>query len=129
MNQGRTTVVVGEPGLHPRRLFDWFLPSRSARDLRTERYFAGRLTEVGNGSAKRKGRIERQFSLNPIEGFWKTNVSKLFSRCDLFYVERNSAEFSVILGILRNRSERSGSLRCRQELMEFPIKGWRKHSL
>ena len=95
----------------------------------TERYFAGRLTEVGNGSAKRKGRIERQFSPSPIEGFWRTNVSKLFSMYDFFYVERNSEEFSVILGILRNRSERSGSLRCRQELMEFPIKGWRKHSV
>ena len=60
---------------------------------RTERYFAGRLTEVGNGSAKRKGRIKRQFSLNPIEGFLKTNVSKLFSTCDFFFVE----EFAVIL--------------------------------
>src|SRR5207244_9510630 len=101
----------------------------SARDLRTEPYFTGWLTEVGNGSTKRKGRIERQFSLNSIEGFLKTNVSKLFSRCDFFLVERNSEEFSVILGILRNRSERSGSLRYRQELMEFSVKGWCKHSV
>ena len=76
----------------PRRLFDGFSPSRSDRDLRTERYFAGWLTEVGNGSAKRKGRIERQFSLIPIEGFLKTNVSKLFSKCD----------FSLLNGIRRN---------------------------
>jgi len=113
------------PQLALRRVLAFAFGSGSS----AERYFTGWLTEVGNGSAKRKGRIERQFSPSPIEGFWKTNVSKLFSRCDFFYVERNSEEFSVILGILRNRSERSGSLRCRQELMEFPIKGWRKHSV
>jgi hypothetical protein len=84
---------------------------------------------VGNGSAKRKGRIERQFSLIPIEGFLKTNVSKLFSTWDFFLLNGIWKEFWVILGILRNRSERSGSLRYRQELMEFAIKGWRKHSL
>jgi len=74
-------------------LFEAFLSSRSARDLRTERYFSGRLTEVGTGSAKRKGRIERQFSLNPIEGFWGWNVSELFSRFGFFFVgeiRRNS---------------------------------------
>jgi hypothetical protein len=76
----------------PRRLFDGFSPSRSARDLRTERYVAGWLTEVGNGSTKRKGRIERQFSLIPIECFLKTNVSKLFSKCD----------FPLLNGIRRN---------------------------
>jgi len=113
------------PQLALRRVLAFTFGSGSS----AERYFAGWLTEVGNGSAKRKGRIERQFSPSPIEGFWKTNVSKRFSRYDFFYVERNSEEFSVILGILRNRSERSGSLRCRQELMEFPIKGWRKHSV
>jgi len=59
----------------------------------TERYFGGWLTEKGNGSTKRKGRIERQFSPSPIEGFWKTNVSNLFSRCDFFLlngIQRNS---------------------------------------
>jgi hypothetical protein len=45
-----------------------------------------------NGSTKRKGRIERQFSLCPIEGLLKTNVSKLFSRCNFF----------LLNGILRN---------------------------
>jgi hypothetical protein len=57
---------------------------------------------VGNGSAKRKGRIERQFSLIPIEGFLKTNVSKLFSKCDFFLlngIRRNSQEFLEFLGI------------------------------
>src|SRR6266480_2571887 len=76
----------------PGRLFDGFLPWRSARDRRTERYFAGRLIEVRNGFTKRKGRIERQFSLIPIEGFLKTNVSKLLSRFD----------FSFVPGILGN---------------------------
>ena len=46
-----------------------------------------------------------------------------------FLVERNSEEFSVILGIVGKRSERSRSLRCRQKLMEFPVKGWCKHSI
>jgi len=66
------------PQLALRRVLAFAFGSGSS----TERYFAGRLTEVGNGSAKRKGRIERQFSLIPIEGFLKTNVSKLFSRYD-----------------------------------------------
>jgi hypothetical protein len=46
-----------------------------------------------------------------------------------FLVERNSEEFSVILGILRNRSERFRGSRCLQELMKFSVKGWCKHSV
>lgn len=113
-NQGRTAVVVRESA-PARRCFDGFLPSRSAREQRAKRYFAGWLTEVGNGSTKRKGRIERQFSLNPIEGFLRRNVSERFSRFHFFLGE----EFSVIFGILRNDSERSGILRCPQERMEL----------
>ena len=46
-----------------------------------------------------------------------------------FFLERNSEEFSVILGILRNRSERFRGSRCLQELMKFSAKGWCKHSV
>src|SRR5260370_16916569 len=46
-----------------------------------------------------------------------------------FICRRNSEEFLVILGIVRNRSERPGSPRCPQELMEFPVEDWREHSV
>jgi hypothetical protein len=47
--------------LVPQLARDGFLPSRSARDLRTERYFTEWLTDEGIGSTKRKGRIQSQF--------------------------------------------------------------------
>jgi hypothetical protein len=84
--------VVQEPSLRPQAALRRVLAFAFSSGSSTERYFAGWLTEVGNGSTKRKGRIERQFSLNPIEGFLKTNVSKLFSKCD----------FSLLNGIRRN---------------------------
>lgn len=84
--------MVREPSLRPLAGASTGSCLRVRLGSSTERYFAGRLTEVGNGSAKRKERIERQFSLIPIEGFLKTNVSKLFSKCD----------FSLLNGIRRN---------------------------
>jgi hypothetical protein len=122
-NESRKNRCRG-PRISPpaRRCFDGFLPSRPAREQRAKRYFAGWLTEVGNGSTKRKGRIEKQFSLDSIEGFLRRNVSELFSRLAFLLGE----EFSVILGIIGKRSERSGSLRCPQERMEFEVKGRRQ---
>jgi hypothetical protein len=86
----------------PRRLFDGFLPSRSARDRRTERYFAGRLTEVGNGSAQAKRENRKTILPFPYRGIFEDECLQTIFEIRFFLCTRNSEEFSVILG---NRRE------------------------
>ncbi len=88
--------MVQEPSLHPQEAFRKVLAFAFSSGSVNRTLLRRAADRSGNGSAKRKGRIERQFSLIPIEGFLKTNVSKLFSGCDFFLVNgiwRNSEKF------------------------------------
>jgi hypothetical protein len=129
MNQGRTAVVVQEPSLRPqaalRRVLAFAFSSGSSnRTL---------LRRVADRSGQRFHQAKRENRKTilpyPYRGVFEDECLQTIFEVRFFPVRRNSEEFGVILGILRNRSERSGSLRYRQELMEFPVKGWRKHSV